>query len=65
MDIIANGRTLSIPSECTVTMLLQLLGYSDHVAVFINGNQLLMSEYESYKLKNQDSVKIIRPLSGG
>lgn len=64
MKIILNGEETDVP-ESTVGALLSSHGYSRSVAVFVNGNQLLMMNYTSYDLKPGDRVRIIRPLGGG
>lgn len=65
MEIQVNKKIISVSSEITVTKLLDHLKSSRYVAVFVNGKQLLMGEYDSYRLYNKDEVKIIKPLGGG
>jgi len=60
-----NNKNISIPPGFTVRELLQHIQSSKSVAVFINGKQLLMAEYDGYRLNEEDNVKIIKPLGGG
>ena len=65
MKITVNNKTVEVPENFTLSMLLEQKNIGSSVAVFINGKQLLMKEYDIYKLKENDSIKIIRPLGGG
>ncbi len=65
MDIQVNGKPQSIPEDYTVSMLLHHMNYPKSVAVFINGRQVLLGEYDDFGLNERDVVKIIRILGGG
>ncbi len=65
MNIQVNKRIMSIPSNFTVSMLLKHIESPKSVAIFVNDRQLLMAEYEEYKLNENDNVRIIKPLGGG
>lgn len=65
MDIIVNKKTIEVPKDCTIDALLQHIKSSKSVAVFVNERQLLMAEYDQYRLNENDMVKIIKPLGGG
>ncbi|KDR95951.1 thiamine biosynthesis protein ThiS [Peptoclostridium litorale DSM 5388] len=65
MEIILNGEKKQLEGNITVTGLLGSLGMNRCVAVFINGRQLLMAEYETTHINEFDKVRIFRPLSGG
>lgn len=65
MEIEVNNEVMSIPRDFTVGMLLKYISYTHSVAVFVNGKQLLMGEYNIYKLKENDRVRVIKPLGGG
>ena len=65
MEIHVNKKTLSIPSDFTVGMLLTHINSSRSVAIFVNGKQLLMAEYDHFQLNQNDHIKIIKPLGGG
>ena len=65
MEIILNGENKHIEGSIKVKGLLESLGMNRCVAVFINGRQLLMAEYENTQINEFDKVRIFRPLSGG
>lgn len=65
MEVKVNQKVVEIPESCTISMLLDQINSSHSIAIFVNGKQLLMSEYNSYALKEKDNIKIIRPLGGG
>ena len=65
MEILLNNKAASIPPDCTVSNLLQYIQSPKSVAVFVNGKQLLMAEYDTYLLNEKDVVKVIKPLGGG
>lgn len=65
MEIILNNVSRTIPSGCTVGELLQRMNYPRTSAVFVNGRQILFGEYDSYTIKEKDTVRIIRILGGG
>jgi len=65
VEILVNNKKVSIPLGFTVIKLLRQIQYSKSVAVFVNGRQLLMAEYDTYLLNEHDVVKVIKPLGGG
>lgn len=65
MEITVNNNKLDVPEEYKLKDLLNELGYSKSVAIFINGKQIFMAEYDVLTVKDNDTVKIIRPLGGG
>lgn len=65
LEIQVNNKNISVSLEITVIELLEHIESSKSVAVFVNGNQLLMREYDTYKLLDKDVVRIIKPLGGG
>jgi sulfur carrier protein len=65
LEIVINNKKTSVLDKITVSVLLKEVGMTHWVAVFVNGNSILMSEYPNYILNENDNVKIIRPLSGG
>ncbi|WFA09996.1 sulfur carrier protein ThiS [Tissierella sp. Yu-01] len=65
MEITVNNKAITIPHDFKILNLLEHLSYNKSVAVFVNGKQLLMSQYDDYLLKDKDTVKIIKPLGGG
>lgn len=56
---------MAVPEGTAVTGLLDLAGYNCRVAIWINGSQLLGSEYDTRCLEDGDVVKILRLVAGG
>lgn len=65
MNIKVNGKTKEAREGITVNELLKAEGYSNWVGVWVNCNQLLQKEYETHVIKDNDEIRIIRPLGGG
>lgn len=65
IDVIINKKETIIPNNSTVSNMLKYINSPNSVAIFINGKQLLMAEYEHYVIKDNDEIRIIRPLGGG
>lgn len=65
MEIILNNKTLIIPHDYTINELLDSINSLKSVIVFVNGKKLLLSEYNSYRIKDNDAIRVIRPLGGG
>jgi sulfur carrier protein len=65
MLITVNNKAIDINYKSTLMELLSLLNYNKSVAVFVNARQLLQAEYEIYELKENDIVRIVKPLGGG
>ncbi|MDD2216333.1 MAG: sulfur carrier protein ThiS [Eubacteriales bacterium] len=63
--IIVNKKEQVIPNGITYDQLLQLLGYTSRVAIWVNGRQLLMADYETRQVREEDEVKIKRIIAGG
>ena len=63
--IIVNKKEQVIPNGITYDQLLQLLGYTSRVAIWVNGRQLLMADYESRQVQEGDEVMIKRIIAGG
>ena len=65
MEVIVNKKTITIPEGYKVINLLKQLDYGKNVAVFIDKKQLLLSEYENTIIKENNNIRILRPLGGG
>jgi len=66
MNISINKEMISLPEETTVTGLLDRLDIErKHIAVEINMEIIPKSEFDEYRLKENDSVEIIRAVGGG
>ncbi len=64
MNIVLNDNPVEIPEGSLLRDLLSQYGYRK-CAVIINGRHILLKDYESWILKNDDKVKIVRILGGG
>lgn len=66
MNIRVNGDEREVDENISVLDLLALLNYNRaKTAVWIDGRQLLLSEYDSYVLAQGCEVKLLRILGGG
>ncbi len=65
MVVVLNKKQITISDDCNLMDLIKELGFPKSVAVFINGKQLLMSQYDGFILSENDEVRIIKPLGGG
>ena len=66
MNISINKEMISLPEETTVTDLLERLDIkTKHIAVEINMEIIPKSEFDEYRLKENDNVEIIRAVGGG
>jgi len=64
MNVILNKKEIELPSEMTVTQLIAEKQLK-RAAVWVNGAQLLASQYESWVIKEGDNIKILRVVAGG
>jgi sulfur carrier protein len=60
-----NKKDTVVTEGITIWDLLDQLNYSSKVAVWINGKQLLLSEYPVVRVKDGDQIRIHRIVSGG
>lgn len=66
MKIIVNGREANIETTCSITELLEKLGYSNHlVAVAKNQVHIKRTEYTSTFIQQDDQIEILAPMAGG
>lgn len=65
MQIIVNKKEIKIPDGFLIKDLLKHLNYTKSVAIWVNGEQLLMAQYNDYKINDKDKIRIIKPLGGG
>lgn len=64
MKVILNKKEMELPSEMTVAQLIKEKELK-RAAVWINGQQLLAAQYESWVIKDGDNVKMLRVVAGG
>lgn len=64
MKITLNKKEVEIDDGITVEKLLEVKG-AKRAAVWINGRQLLISDYPKVEIKQGDVVKLLRVVAGG
>lgn len=60
-----NNKQESLADGTTVSQLLSEKGIKARSSVWINGRQLLQSEYDQWILQEGDQVKLLRIVAGG
>jgi thiamine biosynthesis protein ThiS len=65
ISITLNGQEKMIDDKTTVLDILREQGGTRRVAVYVNGEQWLQSDYDIRYFSSGDQVKIIRIFSGG
>ena len=64
MIVNCNNKKIELDEGTTVAQLIQSLNYR-RAAVWVNGQQLLASAYETHCLNPEDQIKILRIVAGG
>lgn len=64
MVINCNNKKIELEEGTTVAQLIQSMSYR-RAAVWVNGQQLLASDYESCVINRDDQIKILRIVAGG
>ena len=66
MIIKLNGTNQSFTDDISVSELLDDIKLSlSSIAIAVNGNIISKNEYKKTKLKDMDTVEIVRPVGGG
>ncbi|MEM7148161.1 MAG: sulfur carrier protein ThiS [Verrucomicrobiota bacterium] len=66
MTIQVNGESRSCPDSSTILELLAELGFKDQpVLVELNGQPVHQREHQSIKLKDGDTIELVRFVAGG
>ncbi|MBI20828.1 MAG: thiamine biosynthesis protein ThiS [Chloroflexi bacterium] len=66
MKIKVNGKTQSFDQSVSISDLINHIKLSNtSIAIALNGKIIHQNEYHNTKLKNMDSVEIVRPVGGG
>ena len=61
-----NGKPKEVPSQLTISSLLQQLGLSfPHIAVAVNLEVVPRSQHAGHKIQNNDKIEIIQAVGGG
>jgi len=64
MNVNCNNKKIELAEGTTVSQLVQSMNYR-RAAVWINGEQLLSSEYNTRVIGQEDQIKILRIVAGG
>ncbi|QGM79942.1 sulfur carrier protein ThiS [Otariodibacter oris] len=66
MDIYINGEKITLLTVLSVAQLIEQQSLNPQgLAIAINQNILPRSEWESYQLKDNDSLTVFRAIAGG
>ncbi len=65
IHVTVNKTGVDVPEGTTVAKLLEQRGVKSRSSVWVNGNQLLLAEYPTWVLQEDDVVKILRVVAGG
>ena len=65
INVTVNKEAAVLPEGITVSKLLELRKTKSRSAVWVNGTQLLLAEYDTRTLQDGDEVKILRVVAGG
>ena len=66
MNIIVNGESQSLEADTNLEQLLEILGLSGkRVAVEVNRDIVPRSDYNSFKLSDNDTIEIVNAIGGG
>lgn len=64
MNVTINKKETQLEDGTTVRELLKLRNMR-RAAVWINGQQLLLAEYETHIIREGDSIRLLRIMAGG
>jgi thiamine biosynthesis protein ThiS len=59
-----NNKQIELEEGTTVAQLIESMNYR-RAAVWLNGAQLLASDYENRVINQEDQIKILRIVAGG
>ena len=66
MNIIVNGENRSLEADANLGQLLEILGLNGkRIAVEVNRDIVPRSDYDSFKLSDNDTVEIVNAIGGG
>ncbi len=65
IKIMINGDQHIVPTNCTLTDLLQLLEIEGRLAIDINGEIIPRSTHSNYCLSENDQIEIVHAIGGG
>ncbi len=64
MKVIVNKKEENLEEGTTIRKILELRN-NKRPAVWVNGRQLLKSEYDTYTIQEGDNIKILKIMAGG
>jgi thiamine biosynthesis protein ThiS len=66
ITIVLNGNNKQVDDNINISKLLESLDLSDkRLAVEVNQQIIARSDFDSFTLRNQDSVEIVQAIGGG
>ena len=65
MEITFNSKRCTVKDGITASDLMLEYGYKGKTSIWVNGGQLLKSEYESFVIPEESNVKVLRVVGGG
>lgn len=66
MNITINGESRSLESDASLGQLLEMLGLvGKRIAVEVNREIVPRSEYDNFRLNDNDTVEIVNAIGGG
>jgi len=66
MNIIVNGESQSLESDANLGQLLVMLGLDGkRIAVEVNRDIVARSDYDNFKLSENDTIEIVNAIGGG
>ena len=66
MNIIVNGESQSLEADTSLGQLVEMLGLKDkRIAVEVNRDIVPRSDYDSFKLSDNDTIEIVNAIGGG
>ena len=66
MNIIVNGESQSLEADTSLGYLLDRLGLNGkRIAVEVNRDIVPRSDYDNFKLSDNDSIEIVNAIGGG
>lgn len=65
MIIYFNNMAMDVKVNSTIEEVLKIHGSIEHMAVWKNGDHIILSEFKNIKLNVSDHLKVIRIRGGG
>jgi len=66
VNLLVNGDSRSVPSDCTVAELIDALGFQkSRIAIAVNRDVVPRSEFATHQLAADDRVEILEAVGGG